>query len=264
MKKSYHIAVLFLSALLAGECFGQLMAGATTNVTLVSETKTEKGWERKVVMKTGDGEIINDDDQVADLSSTEAIGYAATNSCKISESANVAMTNSLRSLEIASQNAATNSVALAMIFSPSTSRTNLTAYLVRSWYDENDGMDHQYVWYNKELALALNRWVVYQTYDKCVSNKCEWLNWTNLVTVVENGKTWTGCRECKVSRPSWAVGERCLDNPNEPFGGPTGFDFGDMTLQMGGLDLYTGIITNGITGQAAYFDNGFFKGFITE
>jgi len=238
-------------------------AGAKTNITIVSKTHIENAWQRKVVMKNGDGEIINDDDQVAELASTEAIDYAATNAVRISEAANTSMTNALQTLSDASRNAATNSVGLALVFEPSTSRTNLTAYCVKTWVGQ-DGMDHQLIWYNKVLDLQLNRYVVYQTYDKCVTNKCEWADWESTTTVTENGKTWVGCRECRVSRPSWAVGERCLDAPNEVFGGPNGFDFGDMLLTMGDIPLFTGAITNSVTGQVAYFDNGFFKGFITE
>ena len=50
------------------------------------------------------------------------------------------------------------------------------------------------------------------------------------------------------------------DLPNDRLGGPSGFDFGDLLLTVGGVPAYTGIVSNGVTGAVLYFDNGFCKG----
>lgn len=42
--------------------------------------------------------------------------------------------------------------------------------------------------------------------------------------------------------------------------GPSGFDFGDLLVTVGGDPAYTGIVSNGVTGAVLYFDNGFCKG----
>lgn len=74
------------------------------------------------------------------------------------------------------------------------------------------------------------------------------------------GRTWQGCHVCTVTRPTWAQGATCLDLPNDKLGGPQGFDFGDLTLTVGGRTPYTGFVTNNITGEVLYFDQGFNKG----
>lgn len=250
------LAIVLLLPLAA---FAQLGATATTNRVYVSETITEPAWKRQVVMKSGaTGEIFNDSGAVGSAAESAAAGEAAEHAAEISDAANVAMTNAARVLTDAGANAATNAIALALVVMPETSRTNLTAYVVKT---ETDGVtDTQWVWYNRKIDLAPNRYVVYQTYDRATTNKVEWTDWTNAVTVVKNGRTWEGCHVCTVTRPTWAQGGTCLDLPNDRLGGPSGFDFGDLLLTMGGQQLYTGFVTNGVTGAVLYFDNGFCKG----
>lgn len=232
---------------------------AGTNIVITSATIEEPAWKRQVVMKSGaTGEIFNDAGRVGSAARTAAAGEAADHAADISDAANVAMTNAVRILTDASANAATNAIALSLVVLPETSRTNLTAYVVKT---ESDGVtDTQWVWFNRQIDLEPNRYVVYQTYDRAATNKVEWTAWTNAVTVTHNGRTWEGCRVCTVTRPTWAQGAACLDLPNERFGGPSGFDFGDLLLTMDDEPLFTGLVTNGVTGAVLYFDNGFCKG----
>ena len=251
--------VLFCAAAVMPPAFAQLFADrGATNIVITSETIEEPAWKRRVVMQTAEGKTLNDGGVVGDAAKSAAAGMAADRAADISEAANVAMTNALSVLVDASANAATNSIGLAMVILPETDRTNLTAYVVKT---ETDGYtDTQWVWYNRQIALAPNRYVVYETYDRATTNKAAWVNWTNAVTVVHNGRTWEGCHVCTVTRPTWAQNAACLDLPNERLGGPSGFDFGDMLLTVGGVPAYTGVITNGVTGAVLYFDNGFNKG----
>lgn len=237
----------------------QLAATLSTNLYIVSESIEEPAWKRQVVMKSGaTGGIFNDGGRVGSAVESAAAGEAAEHAGEISDAAGVAMTNALRVLDEASEHAATNAIALALVAAPETSRTNLTAYVVKT---ETDGTnDTQWVWFNRELDLAPNRYVVYETYDRATTNKAAWANWAATTNVTHNGRTWEGCHVCTVARPVWARGESCLDLPNETFGGPSGFDFGDMLLTSGGEPLYTGFVTNGVTGEVLYFDNGFCKG----
>lgn len=257
------IMLAAMLATLTGTAWAQLAASAgATNIVITSETIEEPAWKRQVVMMRGNGEIMNDSGKVGSAAASAAAGEAADHAGEISEAAGVAMTNALLALEVASANAATNAIALALVAAPEMSRMNLTAYVVKT---ETDGMnDTQWVWFNREIALAPNRYVVYETYDRATTNKAEWVDWTNAVTVVKNGRTWEGCHVCTVARPTWAQGGACLDLPNETFGGPLGFDFGDLLLTSGGEPLYTGFVTNGATGAVLYFDNGFCKGSPTE
>jgi len=257
MRRAFLLAAM--AATVCGAARAQLAATAgATNIVIVSESIEEPAWKRQVVMQTADGGILNDSGKVGSAAESAAAGEAAELAGEISDAANVAMTNALRVLADASAHAATNAIALALVAAPETSRTNLTAYVVKT---ETDGItDTQWVWYNRALALAPNRCVVYETYDRATTNKAEWVDWTNTVTVAQNGRTWEGCHVCTVARPVWARGGACLDLPNETFGGPFGFDFGDMLLTTGGEPLYTGLVTNGVTGEVLYFDNGFCLG----
>ncbi len=251
---------LLLVALFATATTGAQLAAtaSSTNVVVVSETIEEPAWKRQVVMKDGTGAIRNDSGAVGSAAESAASGEAAEGAAEISDAANTSMTNALRVLTSAQANAATNAIGIALVVPPETSRTNLTAYVVKT---ETDGVtDTQYVWWNRNITLEPNRYVVYETHDRASTNKVTWANWTNTVTVAHNGRTWEGCHVCTVTRPTWARGAACLDLPNETFGGPNGFDFGDLTLTVGGRQTLTGIFTNEVTGAVLYFDNGFCKG----
>ena len=258
MKMCMRFAVFACMSLATCMCFAQDRATGT-NIVVVSETIEEPAWKRQVVMQDGaTGEIFNDGGTVGSAAESAAAGTAAEHAAEISDAANAAMTNALRVLTDTSANAATNAIGLALVVMPETSRTNLTAYVVKT---ETDGTtDTQWVWFNRQIDLSPNRFVVYETHDRCTTNKVTWTDWTNTVTVVHNGRTWEGCHVCTVRRPAWAQGATCLDLPNETFGGPGGFDFGDLLLTMGDAPLYTGFVTNGVTGAVLYFDNGFNKG----
>ena len=228
-----------------------------TNIVITSEAVEEPAWKRRVVMQDGAGRIFNDGGAVGSAAEAAAAGAASEHAAEISDAARVAMTNALRALADAGAGAATNAIGLALVVPPETSRTNLTVYVVKT---ETDGqIDTQYVWYNRELELEPNRYVVYETYDRAATNKVTWADWGATTNVTHNGRTWEGCHVCTVHRPTWAYGLPCLDRPNERLGGPQGFDFGDMLITVGGVSAYTGFVTNGVTGEVWYFDNGFKK-----
>ncbi len=240
-------------------CFAQLGASATTNRIYTSETITENAWERDVVMRREPtGEIFNDRGKVGSAAEVSAANEVADGAASMAEAAHDSMTNQLRRLEAAAASTASNSLAIALVVRPETSRTNLTFYVVQT---ETDGYtDTQWVWCNWDLAMAPNRFVVYETFGKCSTNKFNWTDWNVKTNVTVNGRTWNGCRRGTVTRPDWAAGGSCLDLPNDRLGGASGFDFGDLTITVGGRTPYTGFVTNGVTGEVLYFDQGINKG----
>lgn len=253
-------AFLALAAILAATTAqAQLFAErGATNIVITSETIEEPAWKRQVVMQDGAGAIFNDGGRVGSAAESAAAGEAAERATEIGEAANIAMTNALRTLTTAQTGAATNAIALALAVMPETSRTNLTAYVVKT--TTAGAVDTQWVWYNRQISLAPNRYVVYETHDRAATNKVAWVDWQTTETITHNGRTWEGCHRCTVTRPTWAQGATCLDLPNDRLGGPSGFDFGDLLVTVGGVPAYTGIVSNSVTGAVLYFDNGFCKG----
>ena len=248
--------VLFVLCSLALSIMAQ---DRSSSLVYNSSVVTNRAWQRNVVMRhEPTGTIYNDKRTVgsgAELSAATATAEAAA---ELAEAANTSMTNQLKRLDDAASTASTNCLALALVVRPETSRTNLTFYVVKT---ETDGYtDTQYIWCNWSLSFAPNRFVVYQTFGQCVTNKFSWTDWAVTTNVTVNGRTWTGCHKGTVSRPEWARGGSCLDLPNDRLGGPSGFDFGDCTITIGGRTPYTGFITNGITGEVLYFDQGINKG----
>lgn len=248
-----------LAAVLPFAACAQLGASATTNRVFTSETIEERAWRRDVVMRhEPTGEIFNDSRTVGSAAEVRAAEAAAESAADMADGAHTAMTNEVRRLDEAAAGASTNALALALVVRPETSRTNLTFYVVQT---ETDGaVDTQWVWCNWDLAMAPNRFVVYQTFGRCSTNKFNWTDWTAKTNVTVNGRTWIGCRKGTVTRPDWAAGGSCLDLPNDRLGGASGFDFGDLTITVGGRTPYTGFVTNGVTGEVLYFDQGFYKG----
>ena len=230
-------------------------AGIVYNSTVI----TNNAWRRDVVMRhEPTGEIFNDHGKVGSAAQVSAANEAADGAASMAEAANDSMTNQMRRLEAAAASTASNSLAIALVVRPETSRTNITFFVVKT---ETDGYtDTQWVWCNWDLAMAPNRFVVYETFGKCSTNKFNWTDWNVKTNVTVNGRTWNGCRMGTVTRPDWARNESCLDLPNDRLGGPSGFDFGDLTITVGGRTPFTGFVTNGITGEVLYFDQGFNKG----
>ncbi len=220
---------------------------------------TNNAWKRDVVMRhEPTGEIYNDSGTVGSAAELAAADEAADSAADIAGAAHDSMTNQAARLGGAAASASTNALALALVVRPETTRTNLTFYVVKT---ETDGItDTQYVWCNWSIDFPPNRFVVYQTFGQCTTNKFEWDEWATVTNLTVNGRTWIGCHRGTVTRPTWARGGSCLDLPNDTLGGPQGFDFGDLTVTVGGRTPYTGFVTNGVTGEVLYFDQGFNKG----
>ena len=228
-------------------------AGVVYNSTVV----TNAAWRRDVVMRREPtGEIYNDHGRVGSAAEVAAANEAADGAASMAEAANDSMTNQMRRLEQAATSTSTN--ALALVVRPETSRTNLTFYVVQTTTDGYT--DTQWVWCNWSIDYPPNRFVVYQTFGQCATNKFTWADWGATTNVTVNGRTWYGCHKGTVTRPEWARNGSCLDLPNDRLGGPYGFDFGDMTITVGGRTPVTGFVTNNITGEVLYFDQGFNKG----
>lgn len=264
MKRAWLIlAVILLAVLAAGVALadgplGGEAKGGGTNRVVTSKVMTEKGWRRDIVAIDELGQIHNDGGKIAQTAETEAINEVAESSGEIADAANASMVASMNVLINETNNMATAGLGIAIAFAPETDDINLRGFVVKT---ETEGStDIQWVWYNAELSLAPNRFVTYETYDKVDKVKVNWGDWdaagTNLTV---NGRVWSGCHRCTATRPSWAVGKSCLDCPNETWGGENGMEWGDMTLTHGGVPYFTGYVTNGITHEVAYFDNGFFK-----
>lgn len=247
--------------LLLFACMASALAAQDRAAAIVynSNVITNNAWKRDVVMRREpSGQIFNDQRQVGSAADLAAATATAEEAAAIADEANAAMTNEVRRLDDAAASASTNALALALVVRPETTRTNLTYFVVQT---TTDGVtDTQWVWCNWDLAIAPNRFVVYQTFGQCTTNKFEWTDWTAKTNVTVNGRTWQGCRKGTVVRPEWARGKSCLDLPNDRLGGPTGFDFGDMTLTIGGRTPFTGFVTNNISGEVLYFDQGINKG----
>lgn len=236
---------------------GNALGAGNQYIRIVSSNHNERAWRRDVVMVDGaTGDIIGDNGTVGEKAATDAIDTAASNSYRIAVASQASMTNSMAYLYSHTNQMAQYCVMTALQIAPETVRSNLTGYVVQTTTVGN--YDYQYVWYDRVMALKPVRYVEYSYYGGSESVKVEWQNWTtNGVPVTVDGKTWTGCHLCKVERPAFARNQVCLDLPNEKWG-KNGMTWGDMALRMDGNDLYTGFVTNGITGDVIYFDNGFY------
>ena len=239
--------------------------GSSTNRIVTSKIHTERAWRRDVVTVDQLGRIHGDGGQVAELAETEAVNEVAENSASIADAANASMLASMDYLLSQTNNMASSGMGIAIAFPPENDDPNIRGFVVKTDYE--NGKDIQYVHYNTELSLPPNRTVTYETYGRSERVKCVWSpKWdaagTNLVV---SGRTWSGVHRCEVQRPSWAQGKSCLDIPNEVWGGDGGMEWGDMLLTDGnGRPYFTGYVTNGITHEVAYFDNGFLKEIKTE
>ena len=256
MRTSIRFGVFVYTSLLTCLSLAQdRAAGIVYNSSVV----TNNAWKRDVVMRhEPTGEIFNDQGMVGSASEVAAANVAADSAADNASAAHDSMTNAVRRLEEAGAGASTNALAIALVVRPETTRTNLTFYVVKT--ESNGITDTQWVWCNWSIDFPPNRFVVYQTFGQCSTNKFEWDDWATVTNITVNGRTWNGCHKGHVTRPSWARSKSCLDLPNDTLGGPSGFDFGDLTLTVGGRTPFTGFVTNNVSGEVLYFDQGFNKG----
>lgn len=255
-----RLETIFLNAiLLPAVALAQLGADRSSSVAYNSSVVTNKAWERNVVMRhEPTGTIYNDRGTVGSAAEVQAANVVADNAAEMADAAHTSMTNQVKRLEDAAGTASTNAVAVALIVRPETTRTNLTFYVVKT---ETDGIvDTQWVWCNWDIDFPPNRFVKYETFGQTATQKFKWDDWSQKTNLTVNGRTWNGCHRGTVTRPTWAQGGSCLDCPNDRLGGPSGFDFGDLTITVGGRTPYTGFVTNNLTGEVLYFDQGFNKG----
>lgn len=245
--------------LLAALPLALLAQDRSAGVSYNSSVVTNAAWRRYVVMRhEPSGEIFNDRGKVGSAAEVSAANEVADGASAMAEAANGSMMNQVRRLDEAAASASTNALALALVVRPETSRTNLTFFVVKT--ETSGAVDTQWVWCNRSIDYPPNRFVVYQTFGRCSTNKFTWTDWRSTTNMTVNGRTWHGCHRGTVTRPDWAVGGSCLDLPNDRLGGPSGFDFGDLTITVGGRPPYTGFVTNRITGEVLYFDQGVYKG----
>lgn len=246
--------------------FGAGEKGGGTNRVVTSKTVTELAWRRDVVTVDQLGQIHGDGGKVAQTAETEAVNEVAEHCAEISDSANSSMVASMNMVYAKTNNMATAGIGIALAFRPETDDPNVRGYVVLSEYDPLTQKDIQWVHYNVELSLPPNRTVTYETYNNSTKVKCVWDKWDAAGTnMVVSGLAWQGLHRCTVARPAWCLGKSCLDLPNEEWGGEGGMDWGDMVLTHdNGVAYFTGYVTNGITHEVAYFDNGFFKEIKTE
>ena len=250
---------LLAAIMLPAVALAQLGADRSSSVAYNSNVITNRAWKRDVVMRhEPSGEIYNDQGKVGSASEVAAANEVADSAADVASAAHDSMTNAVRRLDEAGASASTNALAIALVVRPETTRTNLTFFVVKT--ESNGIVDTQWVWCNWAIDFPPNRFLVYQTFGQCSTNKFEWDEWTTVTNLTVNGRTWNGCHKGHVTRPAWAQSKSCLDLPNDRLGGPSGFDFGDLTLTVGWRTPFTGFVTNNVSGEVLYFDQGFNKG----
>ena len=183
---------ILAAIMLPAAALAQLGADRSVSVVYNSNVVTNKGWERSVVMRhEPTGTVYNDGGTVGSKAEIAAANAAADSAADTAQAANDSMNVQLSRLNDASGGASTNAIGLALVVRPETTRTNLTFFVVKT---ETDGViDTQYLWCNWNIVLPPNRFVVYQGFGQCTTNKMKFAQWTNTVTVTQNGRTWNGC-----------------------------------------------------------------------
>lgn len=260
MKRFLLLVLLFDLARVNGYT-DEMMLGATKGTLQIqSRPVTEKAWRRDVVMTDGEGRIKGDGGVVGEKASTDAIDYTAEHAGEISDAAATTLKADIDRLNATTNMMAKHRVGVAISTAPENERVGPTMYLITTEVSADGKTDTQYVYISCALNRKPVRWVVYEDHGERQAVRAKWVDWTaEGETFTFRGKTWQGVHRCTVERPSFAVGESCLDLPNETWGGDGGMNFGDLVVTVNSTPAYTGYVTNGITGEVIYFDNGFHK-----
>lgn len=230
---------------------------AVTNVYLVSDIATGKAWTRQAVLATPSNTIKDLSGVFVAAAEAEVQSNEAERVTAVSAAAIEGMRTSFAALYAVTGNINRTAYHVALSIPPQEGGASLQGYVVQ---ESTDGVtDTQWVWYSHALPVAPVRYVAYTTPGGTYNQSVDWGDWTAEGTnITVNGRTWTGCHRCTITRPQSARNIPGLTGHNERLGGPNGFDFGAAIVTVGGRPTRTGAVTNDITGEVIWFDNGFF------
>ena len=209
------------------------------------------------VFKDENNRILNDGGTIGEKICTDAIDQVANETVQMTEAAHTAMTNSLTYLNSALENAARDSIGIAIAFAPEDDTDTLTLYVADEYTDGTN--DTFCIWFNSDILLPLNVFMDYGYYGGTQRVKLSWHpNFSFTTNVTDNcGRLWENCRVARCVRPDFAKGVTCITEPNIPFGGTSGFNFGGAILVNElGEPFLTCEVTNTIDKLVMRFNNG--------
>ena len=233
-------------------------ASVVTNVSLVSDVATSKAWTRQAVLATPSNTIKDLSGVFVGAAEAAAHSNEAERIAAVSSAAIEGMRTAFGALYAVTGGVPRKAYHVAISMPPEEGGQSLRGYVVK---EETDGVtDTQWVWYSHALPVAPVRNVEYVTPSGTFTAAAKWDAWTEAGTSIEvDGRTWSGCHRCTITRPQSARNIPALTRQNERFGGVGGFDFGAALVTVGGRPTFTGAVTNDITGEVLVFDNGVLK-----
>ena len=233
-------------------------AAAITNINIVSDEFHSKAWTRQAVMATPSNTIMDLSGVFVGAAEAAVHSNEAERITAVSEAAINGVRESFKALYAVTGKVAKTAHHVALVIPPANSPASLQGFVVK---EQTDGVtDTQWVWYSHRLPAAPIRYVEYVTPKGSYSANVQWVSWNADGEDIEvNGRTWKACHRCTVTRPQAARGLPSLTRQNERFGGANGFDFGAAVVTVGGRLTRTGAVTNDITGEVVWFDNGVLK-----
>ena len=235
------------------------VADATvTNVYLVSDVAKGKAWTRQAVLATPSNTIMDLSGVFVSTAEAAVHSNEAERISAVSSAAIAGMQSAFGALYAVTGNLPKTAYHVTLSFPPAEAGASLQGYVVK---ESTDGVvDTQWVWYSHELPMPPVRYVEYLTPAGRSSVGAKWVSWSAAgETITVNGRTWKGCHRCTVTRPQSARNIPALTRQNDTFGGANGFDFGAAIVTVGGRPTRTGYVTNDITGEVIYFNNGVLK-----
>ncbi|MBE6397659.1 MAG: hypothetical protein E7046_11705 [Lentisphaerae bacterium] len=209
---------------------------AVTNVTIISETVTLPGWEKRVVYTDESDEPKNDKGVLVSAADAKAQEMILEYAGEISESAENGLNEALPGLLAVTGQVPKTATHIVLSVGRGQPSKNLAGEVIEEWSDGTN--DWQVVEYNQTLRLPPGRKVRYTFPDQTNDVKFAWFEPWNPEATIHTGK---------VVRPAALRGVRGLTWRHEKFGGRSGFDFGSAIVGITTVDGIKYALTTNVT-----------------
>ena len=258
MRNALHLAIL---AALAATCpvpsaqaddaDANALSATATNLLVVSNVETRKGWRRDVVMEEGTN-LVDRSGTVASKADSAAVAAVSDGAAEIADAATASMEGAVGELATMTNQVPVRAQHVLLCIRPDLAARATLTFVLTDAAISADGR-------TLSFTATANRLLG--------SRPSMTLNFGDGVDEDETAKvTWTGDWDAESAShagtaeiPAKYRGRPAALFENVAFGDASGlFDFGSLVVLVGGKAAWNGTMTNALDGAAVSVKNGFF------
>ncbi|MGN0888602.1 MAG: hypothetical protein ACI4UY_06940 [Kiritimatiellia bacterium] len=249
---AYALFALALCPVAAAQDAAPLAADVATNLYIVSNAETRKGWRRDQVMEDGTN-LVDRSGTIAAKADSAAIETVSNGAAEIADAAKAAMETAVSDLSsVTGQVPARAQHALLCVRPDLAARPALTFVLTNATVSADGRTLSFFAAANRLLGSRPSMTLAFgDGVDEEETTKVEWTGEWDAASASHAGS---------VEIPARYRGRPACLFENVALGDARGlFDFGSIVVTVGTKTAWNGVVTNTLDGAEVKVENGFFK-----